>query len=196
MSCSQEATTISFSQTYRMLMFVKECILTEWICRPDLVVDIFQCCNLERAMAAVDAALQCIIQMCACPELQVCILASFATLWAPHLFLALLAFWESGSREAELNQHQNRYNTDSGYKTSQRSCSVLGICAPSSSSMKGKQACLWDGASPYLGKLNCRHVDNIGTSAGEGGVGICRSFAPWLRHDVHAWWRGGQSAPV
>lgn len=33
--------------------------------------DIVGCCSLERAPAAVDAALQCIIQMAAAPALQV-----------------------------------------------------------------------------------------------------------------------------
>ena len=42
-----------------------------YLCRPVLVVDIFQCCGLERAVAGVDASLQAIIQMSASPELQV-----------------------------------------------------------------------------------------------------------------------------
>ena len=41
------------------------------LCRADLVSDIIKCCFLERAAAAVDAALQCIIQMSASSELQV-----------------------------------------------------------------------------------------------------------------------------
>lgn len=40
-------------------------------CRPGLVADIVQSCSLERAAAAVDAALQCIIQMAASPDMQV-----------------------------------------------------------------------------------------------------------------------------
>lgn len=38
--------------------------------RPGLVSDIVRACSLERAAAAVDAALQAIIQMCALAELQ------------------------------------------------------------------------------------------------------------------------------
>ena len=46
-------------------------------CRPGLVGDIVRCCSLERAAAGVDAALQCIVQMCASAELQVsCALSS------------------------------------------------------------------------------------------------------------------------
>ena len=37
-----------------------------------MVSDIVRCCFLERAPAAVDAALQCIIEMAALPALQVC----------------------------------------------------------------------------------------------------------------------------
>ena len=40
-------------------------------CSPGLVGDIVRCCSLERAAAGVDAALQCIVQMCASAELQV-----------------------------------------------------------------------------------------------------------------------------
>ena len=40
--------------------------------------DIVGCCSLERAPAAVDAALQCIIQMTAAPALQVVKLFPFA----------------------------------------------------------------------------------------------------------------------
>ena len=39
--------------------------------RPECVRDVVGCCSLERAPAAVDAALQCIIQMAAAPALQV-----------------------------------------------------------------------------------------------------------------------------
>ena len=39
--------------------------------RPDLIGDMVRCCFLERAAAAVDAALQCIIQMSASSDLQV-----------------------------------------------------------------------------------------------------------------------------
>ncbi len=39
--------------------------------RDILVGDIVRCCSLERAAAAVDAALHCIIQMCASADLQV-----------------------------------------------------------------------------------------------------------------------------
>ena len=41
-------------------------------CRQGIVSDIVRCCSLERAPAAVDAALQCIIEMAALPALQVC----------------------------------------------------------------------------------------------------------------------------
>ncbi len=44
------------------------------MCRPGLVRDIVQCCRLARAPAAVDAALQCVIQMTASAALQVSIL--------------------------------------------------------------------------------------------------------------------------
>lgn len=40
-------------------------------CREALVADIVQSCGLERATGAVDAALQCVIQMAASPALQV-----------------------------------------------------------------------------------------------------------------------------
>ena len=40
-------------------------------CRQGLVGDIVQSCGLERATGAVDAALQCVIQMAASPALQV-----------------------------------------------------------------------------------------------------------------------------
>ncbi len=42
-----------------------------WECRQSLVSDIVQSCGLERATGAVDAGLQCIIQMAASPALQV-----------------------------------------------------------------------------------------------------------------------------
>lgn len=40
-------------------------------CREDIVRDVVRCCALERAPAAVDAALQCIMGMAALPALQV-----------------------------------------------------------------------------------------------------------------------------
>ena len=46
-------------------------LLIPAICRPGLVRDIVQCCRLARAPAAVDAALQCVIQMTASAALQV-----------------------------------------------------------------------------------------------------------------------------
>ena len=52
-----------------------------------LVADIVQSCGLERATGAVDAALQCIIQMAASPALQVpcpCTFAASATLSVRH----------------------------------------------------------------------------------------------------------------
>lgn len=39
-------------------------------CRKGLVADIVQSCGLERATGAVDAGLQCVIQMAASPALQ------------------------------------------------------------------------------------------------------------------------------
>lgn len=45
--------------------------LTSDVCREILVGDIVRCCSLTRAAAAVDAALQCVIQMCCAPDLQV-----------------------------------------------------------------------------------------------------------------------------
>jgi len=42
-----------------------------WCDRPECVRDVVGCCSLERAPAAVDAALQCIIQMAPAPALQV-----------------------------------------------------------------------------------------------------------------------------
>ena len=49
-------------------------LLCPAICRPGLVRDIVQCCRLARAPAAVDAALQCVIQMTASAALQVSLL--------------------------------------------------------------------------------------------------------------------------
>ena len=40
-------------------------------CREHLVADIVRSCGLERATGAVDAALQCVIQMAGSPALQV-----------------------------------------------------------------------------------------------------------------------------
>ena len=45
--------------------------------------DVVGCCSLERAPAAADAALQCIIQMTAAPALQVTNLLPFAALLPP-----------------------------------------------------------------------------------------------------------------
>ena len=45
--------------------------------------DMVGCCSLERAPAAVDAALQCIIQMTAAPALQVASPLPFAALLSP-----------------------------------------------------------------------------------------------------------------
>ena len=41
-------------------------------CREVLVGDVVRTCRLERAAAAVDAALQCIFQLAVDPRLQVC----------------------------------------------------------------------------------------------------------------------------
>ena len=53
------------------------------VSRRGCVKDMVGCCSLERAPAAVDAALQCVIQMAAAPALQVANPLPFAALLCP-----------------------------------------------------------------------------------------------------------------
>ena len=76
-------TCIRVVPTFGLLLCckIKALVCVSW-CRRDLVSDVVGCCSLDRAPAAVDAALQCIIQMAAAPALQVAYLCFNPAFWA------------------------------------------------------------------------------------------------------------------
>ena len=69
--------------------------------RPSLVSDIVRACSLERAAAAVDAAMQAIIQMATLPELQALLLKEAAL---GYLIPLLLTYDSTLGGEAEAEE--------------------------------------------------------------------------------------------